>query len=184
MGRRAAGFVTTCAVASLVVGTSTAAIAEPPRSSGVVVREAAMNAPLFWDGELVVLVGPPLEQGCLGQGFHHPTTTTVSARGGATITHYRDVDRVWVFDDEGVADPLDWLFGYACPAVWAGEAPPSPLAHGEGTVVGNWREDADGVVHGNQRFMGHVTTADGDRVHLNVVGAGFDQFPDRINYGG
>lgn len=184
MARRGAGFVATCAVAALAVGGSTAAIAEPPDSTGVVERAADWSAPLFWDGELVVLVGPPLEQGCLDQGWSHPTWSTVSARGGVTITHYTDVDRVWVFDDEGVADPLDWLLGSACPAVWAGETPPSPLAHGEGHVAVTMREDAEGVVHGNMRFMGEVTTAGGERTHLNVVGAGFGQFPDRINYGG
>ena len=51
-------------------------------------------------------------------------------------------------------------------------------------MIYNVRVDADGNVHGNQRFTGRVTTADGDRVHLSVVGAGFGEFPDKINYGG
>lgn len=177
--------VTTCVAAALTL-TAPVAAASPPDESGVVDRAPMWSAPLFWDGELIVLGGPPLQEGCIDfdQGFHYPTATTVTTSGGNTITRYTDTDRVWVFDDEGVADPIYWLIEVACSAVWAGESPPEPLAHGEGRVIYNERVDADGHVHGNYRFTGQVTTADGRRTHLNAVGAGFGEFFDAINYGG
>ena len=176
--------VTTCVAAALALTIPAAAIAGPPDQSGVVERAPVWSAPLFWDGELIVLVGPPLEQGCVDEGFHFPTATTVATPGGDTITRYTDTDLVWVFDDEGVADPIDWLIGRACAAVWAGEPAPEPLAHGEGRVIYNVRVDADGDVHGSQRLTAQVTTADGGRTHLSAVGAGIGEFPDVINYGG
>jgi hypothetical protein len=176
--------VTSCVAAALTLTIPAAATAGPPDQSGVVERMPAFSAPLFWDGELIVLVGPPLEQGCVEWGFHFPTATTVVTPGGDTITRYTDIDTVWVFDDEDVAHPFDWLIGRACSAVWAGKPVPEPLAHGEGRVIYNTRVDADGDLHGNQRFTGQVTTADGRQAHLSAVGAGIGEFPDAINYGG
>lgn len=175
--------VATCAAAALAL-TIPAAGAAPPDRSGVVERAPIWSPPLFWDGELIVLVGPPLEQGCLGEGFRFPTATIVTTPGGDELTSYTDTDSVWVFDDEDVEDPLDWLIGRACAAVWSGAPAPEPLASGEGKVIYNVRARSDGDLEGNIRFTARVTTADGDRTHLNVVGAGLGQFPDYINYGG
>ena len=125
-GRSLSALGVTCAAAALALAIPAAAVAGPPDQSGVVEREPVWSAPLFWDGELIVLVGPPaLEQGCVGEGFHYPVATLVTTPGGSTITRYTDTDSVLVFDDENVDDPIDWL-GRACSAVWASEQPPSP----------------------------------------------------------
>jgi hypothetical protein len=132
---------------------------------------------------LIVLTGPSLEQGCFGEGFLERIATVVSTPSGATLTTLTHSDQVWVFDDEGFTNPFDWLFGRACPAVWAGQ-PPDPLAQGEGLVSVNSRLDADGVEHGNVRVTAMVTTADGQDVHLNVHGTIGVIGGDFINYGG
>jgi hypothetical protein len=154
----------------------TAAHADAPDESGVVERAPQFSGWLFWDGDgLIVTTGPTPEEGCVGEGFQFPIATTVNPPGGATVSRYTHSDEVWVYDDEGTSDPLEWLFGRLCAAVTAGEPVPEPLARGEGRVT---------EANGNITVTARVTTADGRTAHLNVVGADFGEFPDFINYGG
>jgi hypothetical protein len=161
----------------------TAARADAPDQSGVVEQTPYLSAWVISGDGLIVLTGPSLEQGCFGEGFLERIATVVSTPSGATLTTLTHSDQVWVFDGEGFANPFDWLFGRACPAVWAGQ-PPDPLAQGEGLVSVNSRLDADGVEHGNVRVTAMVTTADGQDVHLNVHGTIGVIGGDFINYGG
>ena len=162
----------------------TVARADAPDQSGVVERTPYLSAWVFSGDGLIGLTGPPLEEGCFGEGFLEPAATVVNTPGGFTLTTVTHSDQVWVFDDEGFTNPLDWLFGLACPAVWAGQPAPDPLAQGEGLISVNSRVDADGVEHGNTVLTAMVTTADGLDVHLNVVGGGIGTTGDFINYGG
>ncbi len=158
-------------VAILLMVVPTAALADPPDESGAVERVPTFSDPIFWDGELLVLIGPPFEHGCFGEGFSTPTTTMVTTRDGATITSFTYRDRVDVYDIAGYDDWVDWLIGVACAAVWAGEAPPEPLAHGEGTVMHNMRVDADGDVRGDETLRlvaPNLVTSDGGRAHVNA----------------
>ncbi len=79
--------------------------------------------------------------------FDEFTETDVNTPAGVVTGTSTHTDQVWVFDDEGFEDPLDWLLGRACPAVIAGQSAPEPLAHGEGRVSVNTRVDADGGEH-------------------------------------
>lgn len=162
----------------------TAARADAPDQSGVVERTPYLSAAWIFSGDgLIVVTGPSLDQGCFGEGFLEPTARVVSTPSGLTLTNVTYSDHVWVFDDEGFANPLDWLFGRACPAVWAGQPAPDPLSQGEGLISVNSRVDADGVEHGNVVLTAMVTTADGLDEHLNIVGGGIGE-RDFVNYGG
>lgn len=161
----------------------TVARANAPDQSGVVERTPYLSAWVASDDGLIVLTGPPLEEGCFGAGFLEPVATVVNTPSGATLTTVTHSDQVWVFDNEGFVNPFDWLFGRACPAVWAGESAPDPLAQGEGLVRVSSRVDADGVEHGSNSIVAMVTTADGRNVHLNVHGR-IGVIGDFINYGG
>ena len=161
----------------------TAARADAPDESGVVERTPFLSAWVISGDGLIVLTGPPLVEGCFGEGFLTPIATVVNTTSGATLTKVTHSDQVWVFDDEGFTNPLDWLFGRACPAVWAGQPAPDPLAQGEGLVRVNSRVDADGVEHGSVVLTAKVTTADGRNVHLNSHGR-IGVIGSFINYGG
>ena len=178
-----AGMVTSL-VAGLVLVFPVSAIADAPDESGVVERAPELSAWIFWDGDgLIVLTGPPLTEGCVGEGFEFPIATTVNAPSGNTATSFSHTDQVWVYDDEGASDPLDWLFNHACGPVLAGEPGPELLADGEGRITVTYHTGTDGVLRGRQRVTAKVTTVDGHDVHVNVHGS-LDELPDFINYGG
>jgi hypothetical protein len=170
------------AVAAMLVAAMTlmipAAGAAGPDGSGVVGHRVSQDHWLFAGDGLIVLEGPPRAEGCAGQ-FGEYDVTVVDTPAGVTVMSSRHADQVWVYDDEGL-DPLSWLFGRHCSA-----SPPDPLASGEGVLTETLVIDADGVVRADSSTLtARVTTADGRRVHLNVVGASHGEFPDRINYGG
>lgn len=172
-------------LAAVLLLIPTAARADAPDQAGVVERTPFFSAWIFAGDGLIGLTGPSLEQGCLGQGFLEPLATVVTTPNGATLTTLTHSDQVWVFDDEGFSDPLEWLFGWACPAVWSGQPAPEPLAQGEGLISVNLRTDSDGVEDGTVTVAAKVTTTDGEDVHLNVVGTNVDgSEEDFINYGG
>lgn len=177
---RAALIVATLMAGALLI--PAAARADAPDDSGVVTREPFFSAWVFSDDELIVLTGPPLAQGCFGQGFLSPIATVVTTPNGAVLTKVTHADLVHVFDNEGFANPLDWLFGYACPAIQAGLPGPEPLATGDGIVKVNSHVTADGDEIGNVGVTAKVTTADGEEVHLNIVGGPIGD--DFINYRG
>jgi len=179
---RVAGIVAILMAVALLI--PTAARADAPDQSGVVERTPLLSAWVISNDELIVLTGPPLEQGCSGEGFLEPTATVVNTPGRFTLTNITHSDQVWVFDNEGFTNPFDWLFGAACPAVWAGESAPEPLAQGEGLISVSGRVDADGVEHGSFSVTAMVTTADGRNVHLNAHGKIGEIGGDFINYGG
>ena len=181
VGSRAALIVAMLVAVALLI--PTAARADAPADSGVVERTPSLSAWVISGDGLIVLTGPPLVEGCFGEGFLTPIATVVNTPSGATLTKVTHSDQVWVFDDEGFTNPLDWLFGRACPAVWAGQPAPDPLAQGEGLVSVNSHVDADGVEHGKVVVTAKVTTADGRDVHLNSHG-GIGVIGDFINYGG
>lgn len=162
-------------LAAMALMIPTAAVADPPDASGVVERAPELSGWVMWDGDLIVLTGPPPEEGCVGEGFQFPIATTANPPGGTSVTRYSHIDSVWVYDDEGTNDPFEWLFGGVCVALAAGEPAPEPLAHGEGRVT---------LANGNLRVTAQVTTADGHQGHLNAVGAELGEFPDFINYTG
>jgi hypothetical protein len=161
----------------------TAARADTPDQSGEVERIPMLSASVFADDGLIVLTGPPLEQGCFGQGFMQPLAKVVTFPDGATETTSTFKDHAWVFDDEGFDNPLDWLFGVACAAVMAGEPAPDSLAHGEAVIQVNGSTDADGVGDLSSSLKAIVTTADGQDVRLNAFGI-FGENGDIISYGG
>lgn len=192
LGRAWSRIAKTLLVAALVLSIPMAALADPPDRSGVVERAPELSAWVHWDGELIVLNGPPQDAAtCLGlategfdyEGFSKPSSTIVTTPSGSRLLSVTHTDHVWVYDDEDTDDPLEWLFG-GCAAMLAGAPAPEPLAHGEGLVQVKSRIDADGVQHGPTTITARVTTADGRNVHLNVVGAELGEFPDFINYGG
>jgi hypothetical protein len=178
MSRFGSRVATTALVAVLGLMIPVAAVADAPDGAGVAERAVSQDHWLFAGDGLIVLEGPPLAEGCVGQ-FGEYATTVASTPAGVTITTSTHIDDVWVYDDEGL-DPLTWLFTRGCSA-----APPGPLAHGQGRVSQTLVVDADGVVRADTSTLtAQVTTAEGERVHLNVVGAGMGAFPDRVNYGG
>ena len=170
-------------VGALALLLPTASRADAPDESGVVERTPFLSAWVVSGDGLIVLTGPPLEQGCFGQGFLEPIATVVNTPTGAVLATVTHSDQVRVFDDEGFANPLDWLFGRACAAVYAGQPAPDPLAQGEGLVHVNSRVDADGVERGSVRLRARVTPAGGEEVHLNTHGR-IGVVGDYINYGG
>ncbi len=154
-------------------------------------RAPELSAWMFWDGDLIVLTGPPIDGAtCLGlategfdyEGFQKPISHHVTTPSGQQLVNVRHTDQVWVFDDEDTTSPLDWLFG-SCGAILAGGPAPVPLAHGEGLVKMQWRVDEDGVQHGYGGVTARVTTTDGRTVHLRVNGT-TGAFHDLIHYGG
>lgn len=171
--------VLTILVAAAALMVPAAASATPPEQSGVVDRVVVSGilGHRVWAGDgLVVLEGPPLEDGCQLLGFGEYTETVVTTPAGVVTASSTHTDQVWVFDDEGFDDVFAW-FGYACTEL------PAPAAHGEGRVVLNTLVDADGVERTRSRLTATVTTADGRRVHLTAHGED-GVFPDFVNYGG
>lgn len=57
------------------------------------------------------------------------------------------------------------------------------LIAGEGLVKVNSRVDDEGVEHGRLGVTARLTTADGERVHLNAHGE-IGTLTDFVNYGG
>lgn len=193
MGRTRARLASTVAlVAAMALMVPAAANAGPPDQSGVVERAPALSAWVFWDGDLIVLTGPPIDfEGCLGlftegfayEGFQKPISEHVATPSGQQLVTISHTDRVWVYDDEDTTDPLEWLVG-SCTRVLTGGADPVLLAQGEGVVSNQSRVDEDGVQHGYGGVTAMVTTtADGRTVHLRAHGAN-DAVHDQIHYGG
>lgn len=182
----------TVLLAAVALLMPTAGLADPPDRAGVVERAPFLSSWVFWDGDLIVLTGPPLDEAtCLGlatqgfdyEGFLKPVASTASTPSGLQVTNLTHTDQTWVHDAQGASDPLDWVFG-ACEAMLGSGAPaPEPLASGEGLVHVHVRMGADGVEYGNVRLTARVTTIDGPQVHLNVVDGGIGGL-DFINYGG
>lgn len=185
--------VLTALLATISLLAPTAATADPPDRTGVVDRAPFLSAWIFFDGDLLVLTGPPQdEETCLGlatqgfdwEGFSTPVAPTVTTPRGHQLTNLTHEDRVWVYDAEGVSDPLEWLFG-GCAAMLGDGAPaPVPLAHGDGLVRVHARTDADGVERGHGGVTARVTTADGRQVHLSARGDDATFEGDVIVYGG
>ena len=187
---------TTMTIAMLLAAVAlllpTAAQADPPDQAGVVERAPFLSSWIFWDGDLIVLTGPPLNEAtCIGlategfdyEGFLKPVATTVATPSGVQVDTLTHRDRTWVHDPQGTTDPLGWVLG-TCEAILGAGAPaPQPLAGGEGVVHVHLRTNADGVEHGSVNLTARVTTTDGREVSLNIVG-GRDGPPDFINYRG
>lgn len=176
-------------LAALALMIPTSALADPPEQTGVVERAPYLSAWLFSGDGVIVVTGPALDVGCpaglpeFGEGFPEPTATFVHTPRGDTLIRVVHTSEVRVFDNAGISDALDWLFGYACPRVLSGEAGPEPLASGEGRVRVNSRVNADGVELGTVGVNARVTTADGRRVHLDAHGR-IGPTLDDVNYGG
>ncbi len=170
---------TLLAAAALVA--PTAAHAVQPAESGVVERGPRENALIFFGDGLVVTTGQPA-RACVGD-FEAFTATTANPPTGASLVNLSHTDDVWVFDGEGVENPLAWLVGTVCPAVLAGATPPGLLAHGEGLVKNQWQYCPDGDVSGYGGVSAQVTTADGHAAHVRAHGAWGD-FRDHIVYTG
>jgi hypothetical protein len=130
-----------------------------------------------------VLSGPPLEQGCFEEKLENVAAITVNTPSGQTLVHTSHTDWVAVYDDEGYADPFDWLFGRAIAEICAGGPGPEPLATGEGRVQSSTRIDADGVFYSHDSVTATVTTADGREVHVTARWTE-GVFPDFVNNGG
>jgi hypothetical protein len=78
-GSRAA---TTAVVAALALMIPMAAVADAPDTSGVVERTPS-ELHWLWAGDgLFVLEGPPIAQGCLGEGFEEYTEAVVTTPAG------------------------------------------------------------------------------------------------------
>lgn len=160
---------------------ATGASADPPGQSGVVERAPVLNTPLFWDGDVIVLIDPPIDEAsCTGlategfewEGFPRPMSTVVSPPGGTELVITKYLTGVQVYDVD-VSDPVAWVFG-TCAAILAGAPAPQPSAQGEGHFI---------RAGDNFRVTAKVTTADGREVPLTVVDAGEDERV-LINYGG
>ncbi len=160
---------------------ATSASADPPGQSGVVERLPVLNTPLFWDGDVIVLIDPPIDEAsCTGlaaegfewEGFPRPMSTVVSPPGGAEVIIAKYLTGVQVYD-VNVSNPGAWVFG-TCAAILAGAPAPEPAAHGEGHFI---------HAGDNYRVTARVTTTDGREVPLTVV-ASEEGERDLINYGG
>ncbi len=168
-------------VAPLLLIPATGASADPPEQSGVVERVPVLTTPLFWDGDLIVLIDPPIDEAsCTGlfadgfewEGFPRPMSTVVSPPGAPEVVITKYPTGVQVYDVD-VADPGAWVFG-TCAAILAGAPAPEPVAQGEGDFI---------LAADNYRVTARVTTADGRKVPLTVVSAGQGERV-LINYGG
>lgn len=153
--------------------------------SGTVERVPFLSAAIFSDADdgLFVVTGPPFEEGCFGEGFLEPLAKVVTAPDGSSVTTVNYQDHAWVYDNQGFDDPLDWLFGVVCPAIWAGEPAPVALADGQGVFDVNGSVDTDGVEYVSISLKAVVTTADGQDVRLNAFGV-IGVTGDMIEYGG
>lgn len=176
------GGITMLGAALLALLLPATAVATPPDDSGVVERTTT-DEHWLWAGDGVfVLEGPPIEEGCFGEGFDDIPETVVHTPAGVTLISSTHRDDVWVFDDEGFDDPLEWLFGRACPALGTDDAA-IPLATGEGLVSINGRFEPDGDARIRGRLNAQVTTQDGRTVHVHAHGD-LDGLTDHVNYGG
>lgn len=174
------------AAAMLAVTTLTipaAAHAVAPADSGVVERAPRTSAWLLNGDGFQVVTGPQLSApSCAGLNWQQPMATVVDTPGGVDLTRLSHTDNVWVFDDEGIGNSLEWIMK-TCGALMAGGSAPEPLASGEGLVRLNSRVDADGVEHGRITVTARLTTSDGRDVHLTAHGL-VDELTDFVSYGG
>jgi hypothetical protein len=111
----------------------------------------------YEDDGLVLLQGPPLEEGCFDQGVPLVDTHTVTNPSGKLKEFQIYDDRIWLFE----AESLGALLSANCGAIARGEAPPIPLlASGTGSTTNLEHWDGDTV-----RFIyqtrGTVTDAEG-----------------------
>ena len=133
----------------------------------------------------VLLTGPPLEQGCFGEGFPSGTGRTAETPAERTNTRNSTESDMWLYDmaEFGVTDPFEFLF-LACTQIATGGPIPVPLASGSGTVRLNehcdWTDAVDGcfspgsVLHYTNSAQGTMTsTASGDvfDVHARAKGS-------------
>lgn len=176
----------------LLAAAAPAAMAAPPDESGAVTRGPSAGGYVYQGSGYIVLSGPPLGDGCYGNGFSEPSAMFIEPRNGSFQEKYSyPLEQINVFDDEGL-NMFVWLDA-ACGAVVDGNPatmPPEPLAVGIGRLNFNVRVAASGVVHIRNSVVGKATTASGKRVHvstfakLTIDGGGETIHQLRVNYGG
>lgn len=160
----------TALTAALLAATAPVALAGAPDQSGVVNRGTSFGGWVYQGDGYIVLSGPPLVQGCVGEGFSEPPALFISPRNGSSQEKYSyPSEPLLVFDDPGI-NVFAWL-GPACEAATDGDpgtVPPAPIATGVGRLDVSIRVDARDRTHFRNGVVGKVTTTDGRRVHLST----------------
>jgi hypothetical protein len=143
--------VLAAALSVLVLGP--AASADPGASEFSLDRAGAAYA----DVGLVLLTGPPIEEGCVGEGWSLVDTHTVTTPSGLWKEFQMPDERLWLYE----AESLGALLSANCGAIARGEAPPIPLlASGTGstTKLEHWDGDTVRLIY---QTRGTVTDAEG-----------------------
>jgi hypothetical protein len=166
--------------AALLAAAAPAVFAAPPADSGVVNRGTSFGGWVYEGSGYYVLSGPPLAQGCYGEGFSEPPAMFISPRNGSSQEKYQwPHEQINVFKATAGMNAFEWLDG-ACGAVVDGNPatqPPDPVAVGVGRLKLHVRVDTAERVHIQNGVVGKVTTSDGRRVHLSTR-AKYIVYPD------
>lgn len=170
----------TLMAAALLATAVPAVFAAPPDQSGVVNRGTSFGGWVYEGSGYYVLSGPPLAQGCIGEGFSEPPAMFISPRNGSFQEKYQwPHEGINVFKAVAGKNVFEWLGG-ACGAVTDGNPstkPPAPVAVGVGRLKLHVRVDTSERVHIQNGVVGKVTTTDGRRVSLSTR-AKYIVFPD------
>ena len=168
--RRLKTVVIAALTAGLLAGAAPMALAGAPDESGVVNRGTSFGGWVYQGDGYIVLSGPPLAQGCVGEGFSEPPALFIAPRNGSSQEKYSyPHEPLLVFDDPGI-NVFEWL-GPACEAATDGDpstVPPAPIATGVGRLNVSIRVDAKGRTHFRNGVVGKVETTGGRRVHLST----------------
>lgn len=165
------------AAAALAAGLLSAGpvAADPPEESGVVTREMGTVGYFYSDGEVIVLTGPPFEEGCVEENFPPVVASVVQRGDGETFVHFQ-ADEIPIMVFEG-NDPFA-LLDQGCGAVLDDDPstnPPEPIAMGIGRHSVNETFDENGA-HIRNSINGRVTFTDGSEKHVKAT-ASFDVGP-------
>lgn len=121
---------------SLLVVTAALVVAGTvPAAAGASDTRPFFLAFVIQEDDLLVLNGPPFEEGCVGEGFVTSDAHVVDTPSDRENLHVRYDDEVRAYDMAalGFAN-FDELIGAACAAVATGGDVPPALAVGEGSV--------------------------------------------------
>ena len=145
-----------------------------PAQAGVSER-FTINVGLAYQADgYVLLTGPPVEQGCFGEGFPETELHLVFPENGSVHENWKqDGVGFYLFEADSVGALLDEV----CSAIAAGEEPLAPVGIGEGQILAVARGDAGGTFHVTNSAIGAVTDTDGNTWSVNAR-AKFSDGPD------
>lgn len=159
-------------VASVVTAAMTLAFAAPASANEGVPEEEVADAAFFVNGDGVILVtGPPFEEGCFGEGF--PQETYLERRTPSGVRNSNvTVEETDAFLVQG--DDFFTLLDEVCPALAAGEPSPAViLATGTGSARAARHENRDGSALERANLRATLETPDGAvldvRAHTTIA---------------